>query len=115
MGLRSMISKRCLSSPYAAASPPSNPDPANFVIYNEQLVESNNNNFLVLSVKYPDCTNFEGNKILVYIGYRTSFELLSNSEGKLDPHFSNESTSPIARFSPRILWNEIIQIVKNFT
>lgn len=50
----------------------------------------------IVSVKYLGCTNFEGNKILV-------FEHLSDTElndaVSLDPHFNIESKL-IARFKP---------------
>ena len=49
----------------------------------------------VLVVKYDDCTNFEGLKIMVYRGnyiYRLY----------LDPHFADDEASPIARFKPTL-------------
>lgn len=50
-------------------------------------------NSYVLLVKYLDCTNFEGHKILVYKGkYRMRLIL--------DPHFSEDVDAPVARFKP---------------
>jgi len=66
-----------------------NPNPKRFKIL-EQLEFKNSH---ILKVKYSDCTNFEGIKILVYYGkYRT--------RNTLDPHFFDNEDSPIARFKP---------------
>lgn len=48
----------------------------------------------VLVIKYLDCTNFEGVKCMVYRG---SYGLRPVS---LDPHFTDDPKSPIARFRP---------------
>jgi hypothetical protein len=50
-------------------------------------------NATLLMVKYVGCTNFEGNKILVFQGDVTP-------AGGLDPHFDETGESPIARFKP---------------
>ncbi len=47
----------------------------------------------LLVVKYLDCTNFEGHKLMVFEGQYKPREYL-------DPHFSNDGNSPIARFKP---------------
>ena len=52
------------------------------------------NNATVLKVRYPNCTNFEGIKILVFKG-----RLPEELPAVLDPHFS-EHEGPFARFSP---------------
>ena len=71
-----------------------NPNPENFDIL--LLVKSGE--FTVAKVKYPDCTNYEGEKILVFKG-DVSKELSTAKE--LDPHFSKDNKlSPIARFKP---------------
>lgn len=72
-----------------------NPNPKNFII------ESNwtSGIYTIVKVRYPDCANFEGLKILVFrnvtIGQINKFKFL-------DPHFYNskENASPIARFVP---------------
>lgn len=55
-------------------------------------------NFFALKVNYPNCTNYEGNKILVYEG--DIVKLLNQKH--IDPHFSDneEFMSPICRFEP---------------
>lgn len=70
-----------------------NPDPKNFTI----LKIFNTGYSTVLKVKYKECTNYEGIKILVYKGNVIN-ELLSAKE--LDPHFCEKHLSPIARFLP---------------
>ena len=72
------------------------PDPRNFRI--DQISEING--FKLVVVNYPDCKNYEGDKILVYDKIVT-VEQIKNSKF-LDPHFCNtkEHISPIARFKP---------------
>jgi len=71
-----------------------NPNPRNFIILKHEVV----GRFVILEVKYPDCTNFEGIKILVFRDIPLH-ELLGRKE--LDPHFSRSKSAPIARFSPQ--------------
>jgi len=91
---------------------PGNPDPSNYEILeawwcsNSEGIPGEPSDFatngvywLVLKVKYPGCTNFEGIKILVY----RDVTLKQLKEQKLiDPHFSDKIgwKSPIARFKP---------------
>lgn len=72
-----------------------NPDPSNFRILRHQAF----GNTLLVEVLYPDCTNFEGRKILVYRN-ATITEL--EAQGSVDPHFSVSTNylSPFARFEP---------------
>lgn len=72
-----------------------NPDPSNYrILQNEKIGD-----FLILMVNYPDCKNYEGNKILVF-QYVTLSEL--TDQKLIDPHFSSNPLmySPIARFEP---------------
>lgn len=71
------------------------PNPREFRILRSEKIGSG----LVVEVFYPDCTNFEGRKILVYHEV-TLKELLA--QGSIDPHFCENSQyhSPIARFEP---------------
>ena len=93
MGLN-FLKRSCSSSPYAV--PDSNPNPRNFKILTEEYIRG----FLVLTVQYPNCTNYEGKKLMVYSGFKTSKELIAYNKGELDPHFANTIGSPIARFRP---------------
>lgn len=83
-----------------------NPDPRNFTILNEEYI----NGYLILLVKYPNCTNFEGHKLLVYGGAVSSKAILHHTSGKLDPHFSTHWGGPIARFRPCL---ESLQLIQN--
>ena len=58
-------------------------------------------NFLIILINYPDCINYEGNKILLF--ENTCLEKLID-QGSIDPHFSDNKSkiSPIARFVPTI-------------
>lgn len=72
-----------------------NPDPGNYKITSHTIVGK----YLIIEINYPDCTNYEGNKILLYDN--CTIEELRNQK-TIDPHFS-ESTkffSPVARFQP---------------
>jgi hypothetical protein len=73
-----------------------NPDPENYVIewYCQQ-----SGGFLIVEIVYPDCTNYEGRKILVFKD--VTIEELKEQK-MIDPHFANndEFHSPVARFVP---------------
>ena len=91
MGVLKLFSE----SSYDGGSQMPNPNPRNFIILETETVGS----FLVLKVRYPDCTNYEGTKILVYEGV-TRADLVE--QGSIDPHFSENPNfaSPVARFVP---------------
>ena len=72
-----------------------NPNPFNFTIMSVSEV----NGFVVAKIRYPDCTNFEGEKVLVF-RHATIHDVTSAFE--IDPHFcdNDHHLSPIARFLP---------------
>jgi hypothetical protein len=74
-----------------------NPDPQNFNIMQSEKV----GRFVILLVQYPDCKNYEGDKVLVFEG--VALETLKRLSS-LDPHFCNSRAhlSPVARFVPTI-------------
>jgi hypothetical protein len=87
-----------------------NPNPKNFKIVKAVKVKK----FLLLLVNYPDCTNYEGNKILVY--KNTTLKDIDKQKS-LDPHFSNNCRfiSPIARFEPTIEgWDMADSFCRNY-
>ena len=94
MGLGLGISK-CRTGETVYVPDPRNPDPKNFRIVHSMKVGK----YVILKVKYPGCTSFEGKKLLVYrdVGLR---KLLASTE--LDSHFCDDPThpSPVARFRP---------------
>jgi hypothetical protein len=59
--------------------------------------------YLLVQVRYPDCTNYEGNKILLYENCTVN-QLVA--QGSLDPHFSENTDyhTPVARFAPTNEW-----------
>ena len=72
-----------------------NPNPLNYEVLRHQRRWGH----LVIEIKYLDCTNYEGKKILVFEN-TTELDLLNQK--LIDPHFSDNPLyhSPIARFEP---------------
>lgn len=70
-----------------------NPNPRNFRIKKVVTV----GDLVVVAINYPGCTNYEGNKILI-------FDSITEEEIRdliiIDPHFFPNKVSPIARFAP---------------
>ena len=93
-------------------TPLPNPKPENYIILNYYI----EGRFLLLLVNYPDCKNYEGNKILLY--ENTDLEDIKR-QGSIDPHFSNniKKHSPIARFVPTLTgWDmaqKLIRVLKH--
>lgn len=85
-----------------------NPNPKKFII--KKFISING--YSVLLVNYPDCINYEGNKILVY-DKKINVHELAVTKG-LDPHFYNAGDSPIARFEPTPRgWKLAIKFIEN--
>jgi len=86
------------------------PNPLLYEIVKDIVV----NNFLIIMVVYPNCTNFEGKKILVF----KDITLEKLKEQKLlDPHFSDSKKyiHPIARFIPNDMgWEMAIVLCKQW-
>jgi hypothetical protein len=77
---------------------PGNPDPKNFKIVRMETV----GNFVLILINYPDCLNYEGNKIIaVRASERAKLEDQLRGAG-IDPHFCDNQkyVSPVARFMP---------------
>jgi len=72
-----------------------NPDPSNYEIIKSLQINEN----LVILIKYPDCNNYEGKKVLLYKNISLN-KLITQKQ--IDPHFSENKKfkSPIARFEP---------------
>jgi hypothetical protein len=89
---------RNCSTNYTAGAPAPNPDPKRWVILDRWTFPRG----YVLKVRYLDCTNFEGIKIMVYRGK-------FSPPTSLDPHFSDDpaALSPIARFPPTLHGTEL--------
>lgn len=72
-----------------------NPNPTNYKIID--YIEKNN--YLLLKINYPDCKNYEGDKILLFKGIKL-LDIINQKT--IDPHFSDNKQiyHPIARFVP---------------
>lgn len=81
---------------YCSPTPPPplpNPNPSRWVLLDHIQIGP----FLVVKLRYPDCVNFEGKKIMVF---RASLSSLQ-AQGEIDPHFGEGGRLyPIARFQP---------------
>ncbi len=84
-----------------------NPNPANYSVLRCEIIGE----YLVLELKYHDCTNYEGRKIMVF---NCTFTELLNQR-LIDPHFCDNKNyfSPIARFEPTEQgWNNACKFIK---
>jgi hypothetical protein len=78
---------------YNDQNPNPNPNPLNFIVKRTKRI----GDYVIAEINYPDCDNFEGNKILMWDGVDETF--IKNLR-EIDPHFTNNKYSPIARFKP---------------
>lgn len=97
MGLSPFKNSCCQAG---SSAPAGNPDPRNFELL--QVVQVDD--FVIALVSYPDCKNYEGEKILVFED--TTKERIQAAL-ELDPHFCDDNhLSPVARFKPtKAGWN----------
>jgi hypothetical protein len=72
---------------------PNDPDPELFKICEIEQ----RGDFVIAKIRYPNCTNFDGLKVLVWRN-RTVEEI--KKMVLIDPHFLEEDLSLIARFMP---------------
>lgn len=70
-----------------------NPNPKNFRI-EAVSVSKNKRSIVVVEAVYPDCTTFGGRKIMVYEAPLARFAAVD----ELDPHFTEDDFSLLARF-----------------
>ncbi len=89
--------------------PTGSPDPKRYKIERTEQY----GDFLIVKINYPDCSNYEGNKILVYRGI--DHETLE-AQQFIDPHFceKKEWHSPVARFEPTERGLEYARIFASF-
>lgn len=80
----------CVTNPEVKAP---NPDPEKFEIIKTKQIGMH----LVAKINYPNCTNYEGNKICVFLD-TTDFQL--RHRRSIDPHFAENDEAPFARFAP---------------
>ena len=90
------------SQAWPAPGPAPAPRPGNPVATNFRLIQQLRiGPFVLVEVQYPDATNYEGRKIMLF--QALSFEaVVAKNGGEVDPHFSAspDMLSPIARFEP---------------
>lgn len=83
---------------------PTDPNPVIFNIMQLQEI----GNHCIIHVNYPNCINFEGDKILVMQRSKEQVESIV----KLDPHFL-ENNHIVARFRPtKEGWDHAVRFVK---
>jgi hypothetical protein len=70
-----------------------NPNPKNFQILKVEQFGS----FLLAEIRYPDCINVEGRKILLFFGMSPA---MLERATEIDPHFQSRGGCLIARFHP---------------
>jgi len=88
-----------------------NPDPKVWILKNKW----EHKNYLLIDIMYPNCTNYEGRKLLLYKGI-TWKDL--EEQKTIDPHFSDNKKfySPMARFEPTIDgWHNAMLLVLALT
>ena len=83
-----------------------NPDPTRWSILDSMQF----GNYCVLKIHYPDCTNYEGVKILVF---RSTLAAIK-AQKAIDPHFGEtKMLYPIARFQPTSEgWEDAVEYAK---
>jgi hypothetical protein len=83
-----------------------NPNPYRF----EVLDITESAKYFMLVLKYLDCTEYEGKKVLVYkIKHKEDVEKMLD-ESCIDPHFLENRISPIARFPGNV--EGIVEAIK---
>lgn len=85
-----------------------NPNPKHFNLLRVEKV----GRFVVVMAHYPDCYNYEGNKVLVFENADVSF---IRNLASMDPHFCDSKLhlSPVARFEPTEKgWNYAMRFVE---
>lgn len=95
------------ASAAAVRVPSGNPNPWRYRILDDEMV----NGHLILIVQYPDATNYEGRKVLMFDRGVTRDDL--DRQGAIDPHFSPglDPIHPIARFEPTVRGHQMARVL----
>ena len=93
MGMPGPLSRSCSLYRTTCAPCPPAPNPLRWKILDKAIFSE----ACALKVQYPDATNFEGVKIMVFLGE------FDPARTHLDPHFADDELSPLARFKPTVL------------
>lgn len=108
MGLSPISTGACETPSWGpiATLPLPNPNPKNFRI--TQGVQMGDH--VVAEIRYPDCTNYEGHKLMVFRNTLLQ-DLMQRKE--IDPHFCEHDHSPFARFEPtKEGWKIAMEVAK---
>lgn len=73
---------------------PTDPNPSYFTI--QKIWENKKKKMVLAQIKYPNCTNFEGVKLILF---SNTTRLNISATLKLDPHFL-KTNNVLARFRP---------------
>lgn len=92
------ISKTSSPSAIPGAQTFSEPEPDQWEVVRTETFP----NACVAEIRYPNCTNYEGRKILVFKVVGGFSAVMKKNKGLLDPHFFEgaDYISPLARFEP---------------
>lgn len=82
-------------------------NPRKYEIVQEKIVGG----CVIAKIKFDNCINFEGMKILVYDSIEKFAQL--KRENYIDPHFSQVLYSPVARLEPTARGEQMAVIVAN--
>ena len=88
-----------------------NSDPARYDVLDHLQIGP----YLIVKLRYLDCTNYEGTKVMVYVDC-TMPQLLK--QRRVDPHFAEtkQYRSPVARFEPtKRGWNMAVTLCVELT
>lgn len=95
--------RNCPARPTGITNAP-NPNPKVFEVLRTEMVGFH----CIALINYKNCTNFEGNKICLFLN--TPYKDLLNTK-VLDPHFQESGLTPFARFRPdKTGWDVAIKI-----
>lgn len=83
-----------------------NPNPSKYTLKKILHIKK----YTILYINYTGCINYKGNKILVFKSKELCNKIVFQ-KSKIDPHFSENGVSPIARFIPT---NEGWEMAINF-
>jgi hypothetical protein len=96
MGIKFFSVEKCSDNYLEKRVSEYDPNPAVYEIKSHYTY----NNHVVILIHYPNCINYEGDKIIVYLN--TSFDDIKSLK-EIDPHFTNKNKiKPFARFEPTI-------------
>lgn len=98
----------CSCKKQASKDTTPNPNPAVYQI--RKKYQAKFGGPVLVHINYPHCTNFEGNKLLIFRNNRVFDEM--RNKNFIDPHFNDDSL--IARFNP-LMWDMAVKYVDSIS